>query len=253
VDGHHRAPQVTGGVLAARADGRRSNRAQIIALAVPIVVITVGAYVGDALTTTWADTHPLALMALNARNRILILVTNKVDATSYYVVGAARLLLTDPLWFLIGLLSGDTALRWVSRQGDQFGRIVSWIERNFSKAAIPFVLVAPNNIVSLLAGATGMNVGLFFGLNIVGTIARLYLIRVLGSTFQAPIDDVLHFFARYRVPLLAASVLIVGVNVWQMRRRGGGELGELKQLTENVVEDDPRPERGGPRTGAGDE
>ena len=47
---------------------------------------------------------------MNARNRNLILVTNQLDAVSYYVVGTLRLLLSDPLFFLIGYWYGDTAL-----------------------------------------------------------------------------------------------------------------------------------------------
>jgi hypothetical protein len=46
-----------------------------------------------------------------------------------------------------------------------------------------------------------MRVGSFFTLNIAGTVARLYLIRRLGEAFDEPIQAVLRFFARYRLPL----------------------------------------------------
>ena len=50
---------------------------------------------------------------MNARNRNLILVTNQLDAVSYYGVATVRLLLSDPLFFLIGYWYGDTALTWM--------------------------------------------------------------------------------------------------------------------------------------------
>ena len=59
-------------------------------LVAPIIVLVICAQTGDALTTTWADEHPLLLIMLNARSRILVLVTNQLDAPTFYLVGAAR-------------------------------------------------------------------------------------------------------------------------------------------------------------------
>lgn len=213
-----------------RTPGRRTL-ALIIA---PIAVLTVCSYVADGLTTSWAEQHPLALMLLNSRNRILILVTNQVDVVTFYVAGTFRLLLTDPLYFVVGALYGEAALTWAHSKSKTVSRYLAWVERNFDKAAWPFIIIAPNPIVSLLAGRSKMRFSLFLALNLFGTIGRLYLIRWLGSALQDPIDAVLRFFARYRLPLLAISAGLVGINLALDRRKKRGELADLRSLEDTL-------------------
>ena len=114
--------------------------------------------VGDALAPKLVDEHPLLLIAMNARNRNLILVTNQLDAVSYYVVATLRLLLSDPLFFLIGYWYGDTALTWMEQRTKTYGTMLRQWERWFGKAAYPLVFIAPNNVICLFAGAAGMSV-----------------------------------------------------------------------------------------------
>jgi membrane protein DedA with SNARE-associated domain/DNA-binding ferritin-like protein len=211
-------------------------------------VLVVCSLVGDALTTTLADTHPLALMMLNARNRVLVLVTNQVDALTFYGVGTLRLMLSDPLWFIAGYFYGDAAISWVEGRSDGFGRFLRWAEHNFGKRAWPFVIVAPNIIICLLAGAARMRIPVFASLNAVGTVGRLVLLRQVGRSFEAPIDDVLGFFARYRLPLFLVSVALVTFSVVNDRRRGRGELSAARRLAEEADADEDqglsKPSRG---------
>jgi membrane protein DedA with SNARE-associated domain len=216
----------------------RPSRTRLIATLVPIGALIVCSNIGDALTTTWAEDHPLALIALNSRNRILVLTTNQLDAVSYYAVATVRLLLSDPLFFLLGRWYGDTAIDWIEKRSPTYGDLARRAERGFSKAAYPLVLIAPNQWICLLAGAGTMSVGAFWTLNILGTLGRLYLIRRLGETFEAPIDDVLGFFRDYRLPLLLLSVSIVALVVWNETRRGKGEIGSLRDLEHELDQAD---------------
>jgi membrane protein DedA with SNARE-associated domain len=193
-------------------------------------VLVIASNIGDLLTTTWAQDHPLALIALNARNRILVLTTNQLDTVPYYVMGTFRLLLSDPLFYLLGMLYGDNALAWMERKAPTYGDLLRRVERFFGKAAYPLVFIAPNNYICLFAGAAGMPVGFFLILNVSGTVLRLYLIRVVGSAFDEPIQTVLDFFARYRLQLLILSIVLVGLSVWNERRKGKGEIGEILDL-----------------------
>jgi membrane protein DedA with SNARE-associated domain len=206
----------------------------VIGVLIGLVICT---NIGDALTTTWADRHPLALIALNSRNRVLVLATNQLDAFSYYTVASLRLLVSDPLFFLLGRWYGDAAIRWVERRQASYGELLRWLERAFAKAAYPLVFLAPNNPICLFAGASGMPVAVFLALNVSGTFVRLYAIRVLGATFESPIDDLLGFFQDYRVPLLILSVSLVAVSLLLDRRKGGGEVEALRDL-EDVEEVD---------------
>ena len=209
----------------------RPERRRIALLAVPIVILIVMNNVGTALTTQWAEHHPLALIALNSQNRTLVLTTNQLDAFSYYTVASLRLLIADPFFFLIGHWYGDAAITWLERRTKTFGEMIRQYEGIFSKAAYPLIAFAPNNPLCLLAGATGMSVTGFFITNIAGTFARLYLIRRLGETFEAPLDDVLGFLRDNSTPLLIASIAIAAFFLFT-ELRGGTGLDELEEMVE---------------------
>jgi membrane protein DedA with SNARE-associated domain len=217
-------------LTAAVPDRPTPSRRTLALLVTPIVVLVIASNIGDLLTTTWAQDHPLALIALNARNRILVLTTNQLDTVPYYVVGTLRLLLSDPLFYLLGMLYGDNALAWMERKAPTYGDLLRRVEKFFGKAAYPLVFIAPNNYICLFAGAAGMPIGAFVLLNVSGTVLRLYLIRVVGSAFDEPIQAVLDFFARYRLQLLILSIVLVGLSVWNERRKGKGEIGEILDL-----------------------
>lgn len=216
----------------------RPSKPVVVAVIGTLIVLVICSYIADALTTTWAEDHPLGLIALNSRNRILVLTTNQLDPWSYYGVATARLLLSDPLFYLLGYWYGDGAIRWVERKWASQGQLLRWVENAFAKAAYPLIFLAPNNWICLFAGAAGIPVAVFFALNIAGTLARLFAIRVLGATFEAPIDGVLDFFGRYRLPLLIASVVLVMLSFLLDRRRDGGEIGALQELEHELVDDD---------------
>jgi membrane protein DedA with SNARE-associated domain len=207
---------------------------------VPLIAMVVANYLGDALTTTWADRHPLALIALNSRNRILVLTTNQLDAPGYYGVATARLLLSDPLFFLLGRWYGDAAIQWVERKWASQGQVLRWFETAFTKASYPLVFLAPNNPICLFAGASGMAVPVFFALNVSGTFVRLYTLRVFGGWFEDPIGDVLGFFGRYRIPLLILSGALVALSFLSDRRKGGGDLEVIRSLEKELDEDPGR-------------
>jgi membrane protein DedA with SNARE-associated domain len=186
------------------------------------------------------DKHPLVLIALNPRNRNLILVTNQLSAWSYYLVGTIRLVISDPLFFLIGYWWGDAALVWTERRTRTLGKTLRRWEGWFAKAAYPLVFLAPNQWICLFAGAAGMEVVPFFVVNIAGTEARLYALRWLGNAFQRPIDDVLHFISDYRTPLLIASIVIVLLLALSELRSGGPNLEEIEEIQEELATQDRR-------------
>ena len=189
--------------------------------------------------------HPLWLTLLNARNRILVLTTNQLDAVTFYLAAGIRLLASDPLFYLLGRWYGDAMVVWVEKRSKTFGEQVRLYERAFSKAAYPLVFLMPNAYICLFAGASGMSVGGFFTVNIAGTVLRLYLIRRVGEAFDEPIQAVLRFFARYRLPLFIFSVVLVVFIIWSDRRGGKDEIGSMLDLAEHPPgEPEPEPEPG---------
>jgi membrane protein DedA with SNARE-associated domain len=215
------------------------SRARLWLVLGPLVVLVIAAQIGDAFAPTLAVEHPLSLITLNARNRNLILVTNSLDAASFYTVGFLRLLASDPLFYILGYWYGDAGVKWVEKRSSSFGNLLRTWEWMFQKAAWPLVAIAPNNFICLFAGAAGMTPAVFMTLNVLGTMVRLYLIRVLGKAFDKPIEAILGFIRDYRLPLTAISIALVVITVISDRRSGKGELEALTHIEDDLgVEED---------------
>jgi membrane protein DedA with SNARE-associated domain len=214
---------------------RRPSRRTLSLIVTPIAALIILSWIGDASAPYLVDHHPLWLISLNARNRNLVLVVNQLDALPYYTVGTLRLLLSDPLFYLLGYFYGDGAIRWMERQAPTYGKLMRGAERWFSVAAYPLVFFAPNNFICLFAGAAGMSIPTFLILNVTGTITRLWMIRVVGDVFADPIDNVIRFIQDYRLPLLALSIVLVLLTIWNERRQGTGELESLTHLEEELT------------------
>jgi len=216
------------------------GRYTLALIATPLVILVIASYIGDALAPTLVDRHPLLLIALNARSRNLALTTNQLDALPFFLVGSVRLLISDPLFYLLGWYYGDAAVKWAERNTRTFGEILRLVERYFKKLAVPLVFIAPNNFICLFAGAAGMRPAVFLIANVSGTFVRLWIIRVLGNVFSGPIDWLLDLIAQYRIPLLVLSIVVVLATVASEMRRGTGELEGLTKLGEGLEEAEQR-------------
>jgi len=216
-----------------------SRRPRLGLLLAPIACLVVASNVGSALAPSLVNDHPLWLLALDARNRHLVLVAARVDAVPYFVLGAVRLMLSDPLFYLLGYFYGEPAMRWVDARAGSFGRFLRGAERFFSKASYPLVFLAPNNYICLFAGASRMPPAIFLILNLGGTLVRLTLFRLVGDAFEGPIDNVLDFIGRNQLTLTAVTVTLVVAQVAWDRRRGAGELEGLAELEDEIEGDQP--------------
>ncbi len=220
----------------AAAERPRPPRWVLPVLLTGVGILLIAANVGSLFYATLVERHPALLLALTSSNRVLVGVTNQLDAATYYGIGFARLLISDPLFYLLGLFYGDAALRWIERKMGEGAASIIWFEKAFKKARYPIVLIAPNNPVCLLAGATGMPVPVFLGLNAVGTIGRLYLARLFGKAFTAPISAVTGFLDRNRWPILAVSIGFFVLQSALKKKQGQapGELGSLSELKQEI-------------------
>lgn len=208
-------------------------------LIAPIIVLTIVGYVGNALHPTLLNEHPLWLVAMEPRFRYLLLVAAKVDFAPFVVVATVRRLLSDPLFYLLGFLYGDAGVRWVERQLGDGGGLVRAAERWFSKAAPVMVLLWPGLVVCMLAGATGMSVSLFLGLNVAGTVlttAALWWFADVEAV-RRPLEAVTDFYGRNGMWLTVVSVVLTGVWLTAQQRRGRTEIQALAEL-EHEIEDE---------------
>jgi len=234
------APPASGGLPSRRV--RRSVIAAIIAL-------TIAGWTGDLLLGVLLDRHPLIFIALNSRNRNLVLASEYLDPWSFYGVALLRLLASDPLFFLLGRWYGDAGVRWMERKAPTYGRMMRTAERWFNKAAYPLVALAPNNFICLFAGAGGMGVAGFFVANVTGTIVRLVVLRTVGDVLSSPLGAVRHFIQDHRLLVVAISAVLLSISIWSEKRSGGTEVETLAHLDEELTgadtEADAAPEPAG--------
>jgi membrane protein DedA with SNARE-associated domain len=223
---------------------RRPSRRALTLVSVPLIFLVIISYVGDAMAPSLVDRHPAWLIALNARTRNLALVTNDLDPWSYYGIGFVRLVVSDPLFFLLGYWYGDAAVEWMERRTRTWGQMLRQVEKWFGKAAYPIVFIAPNNYICLFAGAAGMSLRAFVVLNVTGSFFRLWLVRVFGRAFEAPIDTVVDWIGDNRAILLVITVGLVLVSIALEARSGETEIEALARLDDELEEADEELHRG---------
>ncbi|HEX7168874.1 MAG TPA: hypothetical protein VF230_17990 [Acidimicrobiales bacterium] len=235
--------------MATEATPAKPNRRRLTLILIPIVTLTVLAYIGDIFNAGLVERHPLWLISLNTRKRYLALVVPHTSVLSFFVVGTVRQLLSDPLFYLLGRWYGDTGVRWLEKKMGEGGSMVRFMERGFAKASWPMVALFPNSLICMLAGASGMPVWLFFLLNLGGTLATMAVLRAFGNVFETPLVAVTGFLDRYRWWIIAFSAVIVVLNVVMQKMQGRSELESVKALERELDE----AAAGEPRSGEAEE
>ncbi len=232
-----RAPQTPALAVTHHVDaaGVRERRGRVAVFAAPMALLTVMGWVGDALAPTLLATAPLVLIALNPRMRNLALVSPSVSAVPFFTVAMLRQVAGDPLFFWFGRRYGDSAVRWMERRMGPAAKPVLLLERLFARAAHPVTAIAPNNLVCILGGATGMGWAAFLALNLGGTAVRIAAIRAVGDALAEPIFDLTDWIGDHRSGLTLLSVTAVGLLAWRSVHSGRGEL-ETPELLEAELE-----------------
>ncbi|MEM7338966.1 MAG: hypothetical protein AAF467_09980 [Actinomycetota bacterium] len=175
---------------------------------------------------TWGEAALLIL--LNPRNRNLAFATIYLDAFTYYSIGFFRLVISDPLYFLLGYWYGERAIAWTERRSRTYGPVIRQIEGGFRGASYPLIFLAPNNIICALSAATGVRISTFIALNLSGTVVRLVLVRLVGETFSSPIATLIGLIARFQTPLLIITGLAIAWTLFgEFRGRNESELTAL--------------------------
>lgn len=228
------------------AERPRPSRRTVVLLVTPIVVLFVLSTVATALTPALAARHPLLLIMLEARNRNLVLA-RRVDLVPFVLVATLRRSLTDPLFYFLGRLFGDRAVRWLENQAGG-GSYVRAMETFFSKAAYPMVFMFPGAIVCALAGATGMPLAAFLVVNIAGTVFAVLVLRLFGDVLSAPVDAIVGFFDRNLVVTTSISVGLVVLWLVLARLQGRVEVPSIRSAEEELgLDEEDEGERPSPQ------
>src|SRR5215213_10947599 len=212
----------------------KPSRRTLVLLVAHIVVITTMGFVASAFTPTLATRHPLLMIALDARNRFLVLA-RRVDLVPFVIVAVLRRSFSDPLFYLLGRFYGDGALRWLQKKGGG-GDLVPLTEKLFKRAGYPMVFAFPGAIVCALAGQTGMSPVGFVVTNLAGTLTAVFAVRRFSSTIASPVEGVLDFFSRNLVVTTAVSIGLVVLSLVLNRVQDKLDL-DLDELEGGVPSD----------------
>jgi membrane protein DedA with SNARE-associated domain len=199
-----------------------------------VAVLFLAANLANTVLVSFVDKYPVLLIAFNSSNRNLVLASGELSAWTFYSVGFVRLLLSDPLFYLLGRWYGDAGIRWMERRSPMYGRMLRTAEGWFKKASYPVIAIAPNNYFCLFAGASGMPIGGFLVANIGGTAVRLFLLRSFGNLFDEPLAAVRDFIAANRVPVFIIGMVALVFSLWA-DRRAGGEVEGVIELDREVA------------------
>lgn len=218
----------------------------VLAIIGLVIANNIGNAFAAALLPDPADpnrsSNPLLLIFLSPAMRNQIAVANYVEPWAFLVVAGLRLLVADPLFFLLGRWYGDAGIRWVERRSALAGQTIREIEGWFSMASAVVVFIAANNLVCVLAGASGMRRTTFWVANVAGTLARLTLIMVFADLLSDQIDTVLTWVGDYRPWILGISIIAVSVVVVRQLRSSGAEIDQLRHLGDDGDNPGPQPD-----------
>ena len=213
---------------------RRARRRRLTILLTPVVFFLVCGQVVSLLAPTLIKHHPLVVIFFVPINRWMIIAVDRIDSWVFYSVSFFRLVLTDPLFFLLGRWYGDGALDWIENKTGNSG-MIPWTKKWFGRAGPVFVFFAPNNIICMLAGSSRMNPYLFVGLNVTGTAVRLFFIKKTANLFKPVLDPILRFVDHYRWPLVAISIALFAFQQLANRKRGkGSEIQSVGKMADEL-------------------
>jgi membrane protein DedA with SNARE-associated domain len=182
------------------------------------------------------DRHPALFIALNSRNRNLVLAKPYLDWWSFFGIATLRLLASDPLFFLLGRWYGDAGVRWIEKRSPTYGPLARGAEKWFGKASYPLVVLAPNNYICLFAGAGGMSIPVFAALNVAGTVGRLTVLWFVTDSVSEPLDWLRELISENRLPFFVVSVGLLALSLLLDRKAGGTEVGGLLHIEDEIAE-----------------
>lgn len=228
----------------------KPSRRTLTLIVGPIIAVVVIGTLGNMFHPTLLENHPLLLVAMEPRNRYLLLVADKVSFIPFLLVATIRRLISDPLFYLLGYLYGDAGVRWIERKmGDSSG-LVRGMERGFAKAAPLMVFLFPGAIVCVLAGATGMSPVLFLILNVAGTITVVSLMYRFAEFFDGPLGAINGFYADNNKLLTIISVVATVLWLIMQRRQGKSEIESISSIEKELEGEGARDEQHGRPAGS---
>lgn len=217
-----------------------------------LIVLLVLGYAGFGLFPALAPSSDSAvdstgsatlLIALNPSWANFLLVSNTLGPEIFFGFGIPRVLLSDPLYYLLGWWFGGAAIAWMERRTRTWGEMLRRVEDSFSRYGYVFLFALPNAQLLLLAGAARMPFLRVLAVRAAGLAFRLYLIRRGGEAASGPLSRVTDFIGEYRWPLLAVTVTVVVLSFISELKKDDSTVESLTHLDDDMNEIDGSTDR----------
>ncbi len=216
----------TAGVRHTRSSERPGSSRDTPLFAIATVAIAANV-VASAAGPALVASHPLWLLVLDARNRDLVLAVGAgVGAAPFFLLGIARGLVFDPLFFLLGRRHGDEASRWLAAKSPRSGRMLETVRSLFERAGSLVLFISPNSAVCLIAGQSKMPWRRFAVIDTLSTLVQVSAVWLLGSRFREPLAVLVQMIGDHALPFTVLSTFTVAALTLRNRRRrlGGTNL-----------------------------
>jgi membrane protein DedA with SNARE-associated domain len=180
---------------------------------VAFVGLVVCTQFANAVWARWLDTRPEQLLMLSSRLRYLLLVTSKdISFAEFFVIGAVRLFVAAMVCYSLGWAFNTRVVWFFTRFLGMSRSQVNQMQDAFATAKwilIPWF--AGSNVICAIAGITRTPPKRFAALVGAGIAVRLVLVWIVGDVFSDQIDSLNKGIARFQMPLLIVSIVMVVV------------------------------------------
>jgi membrane protein DedA with SNARE-associated domain len=184
-----------------------ASRAVALSLGTGWAVILGAGSLGLAFSPWLVVNAPLLLIALSPLPRHLLFVAPKLELLPFVVVAVLRSEAWSALWYFTGITYGERGIRWFEGRNVRMGGLVRAGERLFRRASLPLLLVSPNPLFCLLAGAWGVRPALFFPLTVLGQAAWIVITHRVGAAFAELIASMTQWIGSHVAELTLGTVL----------------------------------------------
>jgi hypothetical protein len=213
-----------------------TRRRELGMFVVPMVILAIGANIGNAFAPTLLTDQPAVLLALAPRLRWLLLSSPNLTPLEYYGIPFVRAAGVLSLYYFFGKRYGDAALKWAEDRAGKSMRPVRWIERQFHRGRYPLIAIFPGTLAAMLGGADRMPYAPFIAVAMVATAVRLFLIRALAKAIEGTLLDILDWIGRNQMWLTIASFVGVFVYVLWTNRSSTTPIESVEAIAEELDE-----------------
>jgi membrane protein DedA with SNARE-associated domain len=202
--------------LSGIAGGRRRYPGLILSAAAAVVATADAS--ANVVAPRLVTAAPLLLVFLSPRVRYLILVVARVDPLQFVIIATARQLVGDILFFLLGNRYGKRIFDVLPHRLPVTGPALDLAEKALRNIGPPLIALSPNNILSMVVGASGAPLGRFLIIDGLGTIVRGVVILLASSAYKRELTRVGDWIGVHSWILMPALLLLTAL-VWVLQWR----------------------------------